>query len=125
MKYIIEIEDEPFVRQSALHGEEGVYRAKGFNNLFFDKTMLDKLKPQPTVVNYIAWQENQNEIRVGDEVTVNTTKITGIVFGINKYSVTVIWVDTNDEVRCRRFITEDLQKTGRHFSEVTELIKKL
>ena len=44
-KYIIEIEDEPFVRLSALFGEEGLYRAKGFNALVFDKNGLDKLTP--------------------------------------------------------------------------------
>ena len=44
-KYIIEIEDEPFVRLSALFGEEGLYRAKGFNSLVFDQFGLDKLTP--------------------------------------------------------------------------------
>ena len=44
-KYIIEIEDKPFVRLSALFGEEGLYRAKGFNSLVFDQFGLDKLTP--------------------------------------------------------------------------------
>ena len=44
-KYIIEIEDEPFVRLSALFGEEGLYRAKGFNSLVFDQVGLGKLTP--------------------------------------------------------------------------------
>ena len=45
MKYIIEIEDEPMVRKSALHGETAVYKAKGFNTLVFDRNGLSKLKP--------------------------------------------------------------------------------
>ena len=45
MKYMIEIEDEPFVRLSALFGEEGLYRVKGFNALVFDKNGLEKLTP--------------------------------------------------------------------------------
>ena len=45
MKYIIEIEDEPFVRESCLHGEEAFYRAKGFKSLVFDDYGLSKLKP--------------------------------------------------------------------------------
>lgn len=45
MKYIIEIEDEPLVRKSALHGEDAVYRAKGFKSLVFDKAGLEKLTP--------------------------------------------------------------------------------
>lgn len=44
-KYIIEIEDEPLTRQSALHGEDAVYRAKGFNSLVFDQNGLAKLYP--------------------------------------------------------------------------------
>lgn len=44
-KYIIEIEDEPFVRKSALHGEDAVYRAAGFKSLVFDKVGLEKLTP--------------------------------------------------------------------------------
>ena len=45
MKYIIDIEDEPFWRQSALHGEDAVFKANGFNALVFDKHGLDKLTP--------------------------------------------------------------------------------
>lgn len=45
MKYIIDIEDEPLWRQSALHGEDTVFKAKGFNALVFDKHGLDKLTP--------------------------------------------------------------------------------
>ena len=44
-KYIIEIEEEPFIRKSPLHGEEALYRAVGFNSLVFDKNGLDKLTP--------------------------------------------------------------------------------
>ena len=42
-KYIIEIEEEPLVRQSALYGEDAVYRASGFKSLVFDQSGLDKL----------------------------------------------------------------------------------
>lgn len=44
-KYIIEIEEEPLVRKSALHGETAVWRANGFNSLVFDNNGLDKLTP--------------------------------------------------------------------------------
>ena len=44
-KYIIEIEEEPFVQRSALHGEDAVYRAVGFKSLVFDKNGLEKLTP--------------------------------------------------------------------------------
>ena len=44
MKFVIEIEDEPIVRHSALHGETALYRAKGFKALVFDDEGLKKLK---------------------------------------------------------------------------------
>lgn len=43
MKYIIEIENEPFVR------DEKLYRAKGFKSLVFDQIGLDKLMPYKPV----------------------------------------------------------------------------
>lgn len=67
-KYIIEIEDEPFARKSALHGEEAVYRAKGFKSLVFDKVGLDKLTPMSDdiAVDYLncsGWfREHENKI---------------------------------------------------------------
>jgi hypothetical protein len=49
-KYIIEIEEEPLVRKSALHGEDAVYRASGFKSLVFDQNGLDKLIPADKVL---------------------------------------------------------------------------
>lgn len=49
-KYIIEIEEEPLVRKSALHGEDAVYRASGFKSLVFDQNGLDKLTPADEVL---------------------------------------------------------------------------
>ena len=48
MKYVIEIEDEPFGRNDnpvIPHGMDELYRAKGFNALVFDEHGLDKLTP--------------------------------------------------------------------------------
>ena len=41
MKYIIEIEDVPYVKR----GKNALYMAKGFNSLVFDQFGLDKLTP--------------------------------------------------------------------------------
>ena len=48
MKYIIEIENEPFGRNDDPffpHGMDELYRAKGFKSLVFDQDGLDKLTP--------------------------------------------------------------------------------
>ena len=44
-RYIIEIEEEPLVRKSDLHGEDAVYRASGFKSLVFDQSGLNTLIP--------------------------------------------------------------------------------
>lgn len=45
MKYIIEIEDEAFVRQPCQYGEGWLYRAENNHSMIFDRNDLDKLKP--------------------------------------------------------------------------------
>lgn len=48
MKYVIEIEDEPFGRNDnpvIPYGMDELYKAKGFNSLVFDQSGLDKLTP--------------------------------------------------------------------------------
>lgn len=78
MKYIIEIEDEPLTRQSALTGETAVYRAKGFNSLVFDKNGLDKLRPLGGVVEdaydrgyEVGFNERNGEYEAGKETGMN------------------------------------------------------
>ena len=44
-RYIIEIDEEPLVRQSCLYGETAVYKATRFNTLVFDEEGLRRLKP--------------------------------------------------------------------------------
>lgn len=56
MKYIIEIEDEPFGRNDdpvCPHGMDELWRAKGFRSLTFDKVGLSKLMPyvEPQIVD--------------------------------------------------------------------------
>lgn len=49
-RYIIEIEEEPLVRKSDLHGEDAVYRASGFKSLVFDQSGLNTLIPANKVL---------------------------------------------------------------------------
>ena len=70
---------------------------------------------------YEAWRKQKDEIRVGDEV----------VYHGNKYVVGYVGVDEVYHVVDRNWIREDVQgdyqifKTGRHFDEVEELLKKM
>lgn len=58
MKYIIEIEDEPFTKD----GNAELFRVKGFNSLVFDRFGIEKLTP------YEEKESEQGDFRVGDEV---------------------------------------------------------
>ena len=68
MKYIIEIEDQPFVQHCFLNGESALYRAKGFKSLVFDEYGIDKLKEfdEDACVEHLrftGWMQNHdNEI---------------------------------------------------------------
>lgn len=66
MKYIIEIEEEPFGRNDdpvIPHGMDELYRAKGFNALVFDKHGLDKLTPLNKELEE-AYQKGYNEAKL-------------------------------------------------------------
>ena len=172
MKYIIEIEDEPFVM-----GEETVYRAKGFKSLFFDKTGLEKLTPyddseaekrgaeeawkiakwvwlqkrdggasieefiecfgdastdevarlpySEVVKKYEAWKEKQDEIQIGDEARNPLAGTVGIVLAKNEYGAVMMWFDSDNEIHFTKFSNDILVRTGRHFTEIAELMKKM
>ena len=58
MKYIIEIEDEPFERNDdpvIPHGMDELYKAKGFNSLVFDENGLDKLTSLNEALDEAFW----------------------------------------------------------------------
>ena len=125
MKYIIEIEDEPFGRNDdpvIPHGMDELWRAKGFKSLVFDKAGLSKLTP---------YVEPEDEIIIGDEVL--------YYYGNKewKYVVTNISkrhdIDGNLTYTVYTGITSDgewvssdnAKKTGRHFDKAVELLKEM
>lgn len=179
MKYIIEIENNPFGRNDdpvIPHGMDELYRAKGFKSLVFDKNGLDKLIPytepdrkaiedevwkladnihgmsiqdkmscfgfsltsavtsnlscQEAKAKYESWLKQKDEIHVGDEVTFEMAFGNGLdnnmkAVALDQATKGEEWcvltengcIETHDE--------EDLYKTGRHFDEVEELLKKM
>ena len=79
MKYIIEIENEPFGRNDDPffpHGMDELYRAKGFKSLVFDLNGLDKLTPytepdREAIENEVwefAWEVLQLDLPVFREI---------------------------------------------------------
>lgn len=167
MKYIIEIENEPFGRNDDPffpHGMDELYRAKGFKSLVFDQDGLDKLTPytepdRKAIENevwefakevrleefideegrlhgyisgfnsyseakskYEEWKTEFKEIHVGDEVILYDN-VKMIVTQVD-HGTSMQGVDENGE--CYDCIERNVvKKTGRHFDEFAELLKKM
>lgn len=116
-KYIIEIEEEPFIRKSALHGEEAVYRAKGFKSLVFDQAGLDKLTPIDE-----NDEVKEDNFLIGDEV-------------IMDYGIKAVVMDEADEPGVYMVFNENgciqalderlLKKTGVHYDTIDTLLERM
>jgi len=171
-KYIIELEDEPFVNDNPFDDEE-LWRVKGFNSLVFDQNGLDKLTefdenkydfdevydeayknglndawevakriiksdgaerqrvfgdkwPYKDICDLSASEviaklkAYEEKIEVGDEVTfINGEK--GVVIGVYNDELRILTEHKQLELRHESQVT----KTGRHFSEVAQVLQKL
>lgn len=78
---------------------------------------------QEAKAKYEAWKKQKDEVHVGDEVKCYDTN--GVVVGIDTASE-----DSGVNVVCRDGSTgyigmADVTKTGRHFDEVDELLRKM
>ena len=166
MKYIIEIENEPFGRNDDPffpHGMDELYRAKGFKSLVFDKNGLDKLIPyiepdrkaiedevwefawevlqldlpvfreifgydtdkmdyREYKSKYEAWKKQRDEIHVGDEVIIKSDGVKGVVLDEDLCGEFSVFTENGC---CEAYRKIHFEKTGRHFPEVTELLKKM
>lgn len=166
-KYVIELEDVPFVNDLTFLNER-LYRVKGFKSLVFDENGLEKLTPIDDALReaeikgqdeawefirlsdedlkeifpeaykeygrdgisyksyyeaktmYDEWLENQpEEVTIGDEVSTPWNK--GVVIYMEDDKVKVLSAG-GDTFYIRM---EDGKKTGRHFSDVADLLEKI
>ena len=134
-KYIIELEEKPF------HKDNGdfLYMVKGFNSLVFDMNGLDKLTPytEPDLdairkeVYYKGYEQGykdgynepgKGKIQVGDEVKCIKADWTAIVTKIKEGYLTLMG---NDGAIANGYNKKDFIKTGRHFSEIAEVLRKM
>lgn len=169
MKYIIEIENEPYGRNDdpfMPHGMDELYRAKGFNSLVFDTNGLNKLTPytepdkdqiendvwefarsllyhsedewndlvnlllvekesyKEAKAKYEAWKKQKDEIRVGDEILVYGLR--RVVTSIDDEDIMAA-IDSDGATYGVPYNKDnnEITRTGRHFPEVVELLKKM
>lgn len=113
-KYIIEIEEEPFIRKSALHGEEAVYRAKGFKSLVFDQVGLDKLTPIDEIE-----EKDEDILCTGDEVVFDDIK--AVV--MDEADESGVYIVFNENGCIHAFDGRLLKKTGVHYDQIDTLLE--
>lgn len=72
---------------------------------------------------YEEWQKQKDEIRVGDEIVVCDE--TAVVLWLNEYGNVGGYVYSDGKAYINGAGITSFTKTGRHFSEVAELLKKM
>jgi len=83
----------------------------------------DYLTYQEAKAKYDAWKAEREKIRVGDEVTATNGTWKGIVMNIDDTDDLTI-MDSSGQ-SCNGYKKKYFRKTGRHFNEVAELLKKM
>ena len=72
---------------------------------------------------YDAWRAERDEIRVGDEVEEKTALWTGVVVSFDEFDNLTI-MDSSGK-SCDGYKTRFFRKTGRHFPEIADVLKKM
>lgn len=73
---------------------------------------------------YEEWKKRKDEIRVGDEVIYNGDRV--VVTDIFLQDITRLWIEgVTSSGKTVEALESDIKKTGRHFAEIEELLKKL
>ena len=76
---------------------------------------------QEAKAKYEAWMEKEDEIKIGDEVTLTNGRTTSVVIGFCYGSANLLY-DNGD---VGQYPKDGCQKTGRHFPEVVQLLEKM
>lgn len=80
---------------------------------------------QSAKAKYEVWKKSKEEIRVGDEIKIKTSySADAVVIGMDDYDLFIIWKDGETD-RIEPPERKQWVKTGRHFKEVEELLKKI
>ena len=150
MKYIIEVPDEtgqayyniaPYIREDSAMWMDGYkkgldtgrdeawnfarkllnYKNKDWEDLM-NLLLVNNCSYQGAKDMYEEWEREKNEIQIGDEVKIKDLEDKGIVTSVLATRCDVLWLDgtVSEDV-----LMSELCKTGRHFDEVEELLKKM
>lgn len=98
-----------------IFGKEG-WETRG---IFVEMTYQEAKK------KYEAWKKSKEEIRIGDEIRIKTSySADAVVIGMDDYDLYIVW-KSGETDRIEPPQRKEWVKTGRHFKEVEELLKKI
>ena len=120
------IENEVWKVLEAIMNEDDLDYPSNFDNCFHENCWEDVFKKhtyREVKANYEAWKKQKDEIHVGDEVTICGQK--RVVTSIDDKDAMAIDSDGNTYGFRSIGFYDEATKTGRHFPEVAELLKKM
>ena len=95
----------------------------------FESDIINKYSASEAIAKVKEYEEKQkqadDEIKVGDEVTLGFTK--GIVtrIGIKDHSVDILWRDGSTGEWNKDNFDREVRKTKRHFPQIDEILKQM
>lgn len=102
----------------------GGYTVDELKDIFDKNTfspLMNTLTPQEALAKVKTYEEERNEIKVGDVVTYRGSILEGIVTRVDGHVVYRLFRDGSCDGHAYK---EDLEKTGRHFDSIDEFIKR-
>ena len=86
------------------------------------RAIFKDLSYQEVKVKYDEWKRKKEEIRVGDEVIIKSDGVKGVVLDEDLCGEFSVFTENGC---CEAYRKIHFEKTGRHFPEVAELLKKM
>lgn len=87
-----------------------------------DALCLTNLSYQESKTKYDEWKKEKEQIRVGDEVIIKSDGVKGVVLDEDLWGDFSVFTENGC---CEAYRKIHFEKTGRHFPEVAELLKKM
>ena len=94
----------------------------GFNEFICGTTASEAIAK---IKEYEEKQKQADEIKVGDEFKSNNSGSNCVIARISDNEVTIMWSDGSVGIRAIDYISENFKKTGRHFPQMTEVLKQM
>lgn len=115
-------------RRIAVHTDRGGLNAEEMMHIFGEASIaltMDNITAIEAIAKLKAYDEEQNSIKVGDEVVVNG--LTGVVMRLDEKGNIDRYFTSDGKTfgNITGFQNNEVRKTGRHFDEVEKLLERM